>query len=130
MTTSWASCKRRSMSETPLVLSSLAVTIGIGFLACSTCGVSYDRKHDYGPFRRAVKVSIDSVVAPLERRAGVTVDRDFRTGIDHLHGVGRATRTGRSQAIISAGQGGTAAIDILSRLKGADVRDFDEPPNE
>ena len=61
---------------------------------------------------------------------GVTVDRNYRAGIDGLYVVGRATRTGRSQAIISAGQGATAAIDILSRLKGANVRDFDEPANE
>ena len=61
---------------------------------------------------------------------GVTVSREYRTAIDGLYVVGRATRTGRSQAIISAGQGATAAIDILSRLKGADFRDFDEPAQE
>ncbi len=61
---------------------------------------------------------------------GVAVDRYFRTGVDGLYVVGRATHTGRSQAIISAGQGATAAIDILSRLKGADFRDFDEPAKE
>ena len=61
---------------------------------------------------------------------GVEVDREFRTAVDGLYVVGRATRVGRSQAIISAGQGATAAIDILSRLKGADFRDFDEPPKD
>ena len=61
---------------------------------------------------------------------GVAVDAEFRTSWDGLYVVGRSTRTGRSQAIISAGQGATAAIDILSRLKGADFRDFDEPSKE
>ena len=61
---------------------------------------------------------------------GVKVDRQFRTAVEGLYVVGRATHSGRSQAIISAGQGATAAIDILSRLKGADFRDFDEPANE
>lgn len=61
---------------------------------------------------------------------GVAVDAQFRTAWDGLYVAGRATHTGRSQAIISAGQGATAAIDILSRLKGGDFRDFDEPPKE
>lgn len=65
----------------------------------------------------------------LERGAdGVVVDRDGRTIIPKLYVVGRATRVSRSQAIISAGQGAAAAIDILSALKGKDFRDFDEPP--
>ena len=61
---------------------------------------------------------------------GVVVDKDFRTALENLYVVGRATRVGRSQAIISAGQGAVAAIDILSRLRGADFRDFDEPAAE
>ncbi len=61
---------------------------------------------------------------------GVVADANFRTALENLYVVGRATRTGRSQAIISAGQGATAAVDILSRLKGADFRDFDEPAKE
>jgi len=61
---------------------------------------------------------------------GVEVDRDFRTSIDNLYVVGRSVRIKRSQAIISAGNGATAALDILSREKGKDFNDFDSPPKE
>ncbi|MBN1218448.1 MAG: FAD-dependent oxidoreductase [Anaerolineae bacterium] len=61
---------------------------------------------------------------------GVEVDRDFRTSIDHLYVVGRSTRIQRSQAIISAGNGAAAALDILSTEKGKDFNDFDTPPKK
>ena len=59
---------------------------------------------------------------------GVTVDREYRSTIDRLYVVGRAARPKRSQAIISAGAGATAAIDILSREAGKDIQDWDSPP--
>jgi len=61
---------------------------------------------------------------------GVEVDHAFRTSIENLYVVGRSTRVKRSQAIISAGNGATAALDILSREKGKDFNDFDSPPKE
>jgi len=61
---------------------------------------------------------------------GVEVDRDFRTSVDNLYVVGRSTRIQRSQAIISAGNGAVAALDILSTEKGKDFNDFDTPPKE
>lgn len=61
---------------------------------------------------------------------GVEVDSDFRTSISNLYVVGRSTRIKRSQAIISAGSGATAALDILSAEKGKDFNDFDSPPKE
>jgi thioredoxin reductase (NADPH) len=61
---------------------------------------------------------------------GVEVDRDFRTSIENLYVVGRSTRILRSQAIISAGSGAVAALDILSTEKGKDFNDFDSPPKE
>ncbi len=59
---------------------------------------------------------------------GVEVDGVGRTGIEGLYVVGRSANVGRSQAIISAGQGASAAIDILSREAGKDVRDYDTVP--
>ena len=56
---------------------------------------------------------------------GVEVDCAGRTGVDGLYVVGRSASIGRSQAIISAGQGAQAAVDILSREAGRDVRDYD-----
>lgn len=60
--------------------------------------------------------------------AGVEVDRRGRTALDRLYVVGRSTNRNRSQAIVSAGEGASAALDILSREAGEDVCDFDTPP--
>ncbi len=60
-----------------------------------------------------------------ETDAGVKVDRDGCTAIDGLYAIGRMTRRTRSQAVISAGEGAAAALDILSREAGKDVNDFD-----
>ena len=51
-----------------------------------------------------------------------------RTSVDRVHVVVRSARPGRSQAIISAGDGAAAAIDILSKERNEDVLDWDEPP--
>lgn len=56
---------------------------------------------------------------------GAEVDRNYRTSIDKLYVIGRSTRIQRSQAIISAGTGAIAALDILSNEKGKDFYDFD-----
>lgn len=61
---------------------------------------------------------------------GVAVDRQYRSSIDKLYVVGRSARPQRSQAIISAGAGATAALDILSREAGQDVQDWDTPPED
>lgn len=58
----------------------------------------------------------------------VTVDAEFRTRMDRVYAIGRLVRPERSQAIISAGAGATAALDILSREAGTDVHDWDTPP--
>lgn len=56
---------------------------------------------------------------------GAEVDQNYRTSIDKLYVIGRSTRINRSQAIISAGSGAVAALDILSRIKGKNFYDFD-----
>ncbi len=56
---------------------------------------------------------------------GVQVDPNYRTSIDKLYVVGRSTRLARSQAIISAGSGAVAALDILATEKGKDFVDYD-----
>lgn len=70
--------------------------------------------------------------APLAESLGVTdvhsITRDGRSGVERLYVVGRTARPGRSQAIISAGDGAAAALDILAELKGSDVQDWDSPP--
>lgn len=59
---------------------------------------------------------------------GVTTDRDGRTSADRLYVVGRTARPNRSHAIMSAGAGAAAAVDILSREAGHDLTDWDSPP--
>jgi len=60
---------------------------------------------------------------------GVTTDKNSKTSLPGVYAVGRLARPGRSQAVISAGDGAAAAIDILSTLKGEDVTDWDSPPD-
>lgn len=64
----------------------------------------------------------------FDEATGIATDRNARSSLDGVYIVGRSARPGRSQAIISAGDGAAAAIDILSREKGEDVVDWDEPP--
>lgn len=58
---------------------------------------------------------------------GVGVDTEYRTQVDRVYAVGRLARPNRSQAIISAGAGAVAALDILSREAGEDVTDWESP---
>jgi thioredoxin reductase (NADPH) len=60
----------------------------------------------------------------------VEVDADYRSSVDRVYVVGRSARPHRSQAIISAGAGAVAALDILAREAGKDVQDWDSPPEE
>ena len=63
----------------------------------------------------------------FEGPAAVT-DRNGQTSVPNAYAVGRLARPGRSQAIISAGDGAVVALDILSKEKGQDVVDWDSPP--
>ena len=60
----------------------------------------------------------------------IAVDRDWRSSIDGVYVIGRSARPRRSQAIISAGAGAAAALDILARVAGKDVQDWDSPPKD
>lgn len=61
---------------------------------------------------------------------GIRVDGHGRTSIDAVYAAGRLVRPHRSQAIISAGAGAVAAVDILSRERGAEFHDWDTPDDE
>jgi len=64
----------------------------------------------------------------FDETTGIAADRNGRTEVAGVYVVGRSARPGRSQAIISAGDGAAAAIDILSREKGESFTDWDSPP--
>jgi thioredoxin reductase len=70
-----------------------------------------------------------ATVLGLERsETGIAVDAEYRSSLDRCYVVGRSARPKRSQAIISAGAGAVAALDILAREAGRDVQDWDKPP--
>lgn len=60
----------------------------------------------------------------------IVVDRDYRSSRERVYVVGRSARPERSQAIISAGAGATAALDILAAEAGSNVQDWDTPPKD
>ncbi len=64
----------------------------------------------------------------FNEQKGLETDRNGKTSMPGVYAVGRLARPGRSQAIISAGDGAAAAIDILSTIKGEDFADWDSPP--
>ena len=55
----------------------------------------------------------------------IEADRNGRTSVENAYVVGWATRPDKIQAIISAGDGAAAALDILSKDAGKDIHDFD-----
>ncbi|WP_224335709.1 NAD(P)/FAD-dependent oxidoreductase [Haloprofundus halobius] len=55
----------------------------------------------------------------------VVADRDGRTSVAGVYAAGWVARGEKVQAIISAGDGAAAALDILSEVRGAPFHDFD-----
>lgn len=78
---------------------------------------------------RAARKLADQLALAQEDGA-VRVDREYRTSVDGVYAVGRLARPRRSQAVISAGAGAVAALDILSEEAGEDVHDWDTPPED
>jgi thioredoxin reductase (NADPH) len=71
-----------------------------------------------------------SLGVAVEETGAIQVDRDYRSSLDGVYVVGRSARPERSQAIISAGAGATAALDILAIEAGTNVTDWDTPPQD
>ena len=55
----------------------------------------------------------------------IVADREGKTAIENLYVIGWLTRGQRTQAIISAGEGASAALSIISTEIGRDFHDFD-----
>jgi thioredoxin reductase (NADPH) len=75
-------------------------------------------------------VKLNESLGLTKEGRSVEVDRNGRTAVSNLYAVGRSTKMNRSQAIISAGEGASTALDILSTEAGRDVLDYDTPPKE
>lgn len=85
---------------------------------------------DYLIVTEGKKPDLAHAFGPELNDDGIAVDNQYRTSIDRLYVVGRSARPNRSQAIISAGAGATAALDIMAREAGKDVQDWDSPPKD
>jgi thioredoxin reductase len=57
----------------------------------------------------------------------VDVDLSMETSVENAYATGAMIRDQEWQAVISAGDGGAAALDILSAEKGEHFHDFDTP---
>ncbi|KZN22696.1 thioredoxin reductase [Haladaptatus sp. R4] len=57
----------------------------------------------------------------------VDVDVTMRTSVENAYATGAMVRTGEYEAVISAGDGGAAALNILSKEKGEHFHDFNVP---
>lgn len=57
----------------------------------------------------------------------IDVDLNMRTSVENAFAVGSMIRNQKWEAVISAGDGGAAALQILSEEAGEPVHDFDTP---
>jgi thioredoxin reductase len=57
----------------------------------------------------------------------VDVDLSMETSVENAYATGALVRDQEWQAVISAGDGGAAALDVLSKEKGEKYHDFDTP---
>jgi thioredoxin reductase len=57
----------------------------------------------------------------------VEVDVTMETSVEDVYATGAMVREEEYQAVISAGDGGAAALNILSKEKGEHFHDFDTP---
>jgi thioredoxin reductase len=99
-----------------------------GFIVTIDDGATYPASYVVLAEGKGVKLN-QSLGLTKEGRS-VEVDRNGRTAVSGLYAVGRSTKMNRSQAIISAGEGAAAALDILSAEAGRDILDYDSPPKE
>jgi thioredoxin reductase len=101
------------------------VSEGSAFIITTAAG---DHHADYLVLTEGQSAPLADSLGVARIDEGVDVDRNGRTSIGRVYVVGRSARPTRSQAVISAGDGAVAALDILSREAGKDVQDWDSPP--
>ena len=99
-----------------------------GFTVTTEDGATHTAK--YMVLAEGKGVKLNAELGLTQEGRNVEVDRNGRTAVANLYAVGRSTKMNRSQAIISAGEGASAALDILSTEAGRDVLDYDSPPKE
>lgn len=104
------------------------VAVGDGFTVTTDVG---DNQADYLILTEGKSPELaHSLGLDVDETGAIVVDADYMSSSDRLYVVGRAVRPTRSQAIISAGAGAVAALDILARESGKDIQDWDTPPKD
>jgi thioredoxin reductase len=96
---------------------------GGGFAVSTESGERYESKYVIIAEGKSIKLA--QSLGLTITSSGVEVDHNYRSAIDKLYVVGRSTRLTRSQAVISAGTGAVAALDILATEKGKEFVDYD-----
>lgn len=96
---------------------------GSGFVVTADDGS--DHSADYVVIAEGKGGDLAASLGLVRTDRGIAADADGRTEIARLYVVGRVTRPARSQAIIAAGHGAAAALDIMAEEAGTDVRDYD-----
>ncbi|MFC7078994.1 FAD-dependent oxidoreductase [Halorussus caseinilyticus] len=69
----------------------------------------------------------ESLGCEMDDEGLVDVDLSMETSVGNAYATGAMIRNQEWQAVISAGDGGAAALDILSEEKGEHFHDFDTP---
>jgi thioredoxin reductase len=87
-----------------------------------------DHEADYVVFATGTKRNLpEELGCEMTDEGPVAVDIDMETSVDGAYATGATARAEKWQAIISAGDGAAAALDILSEEKGEKFHDFDTP---
>lgn len=94
-----------------------------GFAVIGSSGSRYEGK--YLILASGTNTKLAEGLGLEKKNKGIVADEDGKTAVDGLYAVGWNTRLIRTQAIISAGQGASTALEILSVEAGEDVHDFD-----
>jgi thioredoxin reductase len=99
---------------------------GDGGFTLATDDGEYDA--DYVVFATGTDTSLPEELGCETTDGGlVDVDLNMRTSVENAYAVGSMIRDQKWEAVISAGDGGAAALQILSTEAGEPVHDFDTP---
>ena len=98
---------------------------GDGF-SLTTGDGQYDA--DYVVFATGTDADLlESLGCETSENGTIDVDLSMETSVEGAYATGALIRDQEWQAVISAGDGGAAALDILSAEKGEQFHDFDTP---
>ena len=98
---------------------------GEGFTVTTEAG-EYDA--EYVVFATGTDTELpESLGCEVDDDGLVEVDLSMQTSVEDAYATGAMIRNQEWQAVISAGDGGAAALDILSGEKGEHYHDFDTP---